>query len=82
MIEFTHVVADPLGLHARPVMVIASAVRPFASSVTLSCGGHEADGKDLTQLMALGAHAGDVLTAHVEGADEEDAAEALRVALL
>ena len=35
MKEFKHVIADPLGMHARPAGMLVKAVAPFASKVTI-----------------------------------------------
>lgn len=78
MQEFTHTIKDPHGVHARPAGLIASAAKPFASTVSVSCGGKTADGKRLLSLMSLGARCGDALEFRIEGRDEAEAAETLR----
>lgn len=83
MIAFTFELADPLGLHARPVARIAEASGSHMSSVRLGVEGSAArvDGTDLLGLMALDARCGDVLSVSVCGPDEDAAAAALRAAL-
>lgn len=44
MIEFSHVISDAEGLHARPVALVASAVHPWESSVTVVCRGASTSG--------------------------------------
>ncbi len=78
MQEFTHIIKDPHGIHARPAGLLAAAAKPFAASVSVSCGEKTADGKRLLSLMSLGAHSGETLTFRIEGVDEVEAAEALR----
>lgn len=78
MQEFTHIIKDPHGVHARPAGLIASAAKPFAASVAVSCGGKTADGKRLLSLMSLGARCGDALCFRIEGDDETEATETLR----
>ena len=78
MQEFTHIIKDAHGVHARPAGLIAAAAKPFASSVAVSCGEKQADGKRLLSLMSLGARCGDALIFRIEGDDEAEAAETLR----
>ena len=77
MISFTHVVADPEGLHARPVVALAAAARTRRSTVTVSCRGASATATDPIGLMALDARRGDKLTVTIEGSDEEAVREEL-----
>ena len=78
MQEFTHVIADAAGLHARPVTQVVAAAMAWQSAVSVSCRGRSAAGTDLMGLMGLDARCGDELAVHVEGPDEDEAAKALR----
>ena len=75
MKEFTHVIADPLGLHARPAGMLVKAAAGYASSVTVTAPTGKADAKRLMAVMRLAAKQGMELTVTCEGADEEAAAE-------
>ncbi len=77
MQEFTFIIKDKNGLHARPAGAIASASKGFASSVKISCGEKEADGKRLLSVMSLGAKSGASLHFEIEGKDEELAKDTL-----
>lgn len=77
MKEFTYVLKDENGIHARPAGLLVKEAAKFASKVTVQKGEKSADGKRLFALMGLGAKKGDELKILVEGADEEDAAAAL-----
>lgn len=77
MREFTHVLTDPLGLHARLVVVLVAEARKWESDVTVLVRGSAASGDSLMGLMALDAMCGDELTVRVEGPDEGDAAPAI-----
>ena len=81
MIEFKHVIADPLGMHARPAGMLVKAAAACSSRVTVTAPGGSADGKRLMALMRLAAKQGMELTVTVEGSDEETAADALRAVL-
>ena len=78
---FTHVIADPLGMHARPAGMLVKAAGNFSSKVTVSAPTGTADGKRLMALMRLAAKQGMTLTVTAEGSDEEKAASELKTLL-
>ena len=78
MKEFTHVINDPLGLHARPAGQLVKACAGFASTVTITAPTGKADAKRLMAVMRLAAKQGMELTVTVDGADEEKAAAELQ----
>ena len=77
MKEFKHVIADPLGLHARPAGMLVKAVAKYASKITVTAPTGTADAKRLMAIMRLAAKQGMELTITVDGADEETAAAEL-----
>ena len=81
MKEFTHVIADPMGLHARPAGMLVKACAGYASAVTITAPTGKADAKRLMAVMRLAAKQGMELTVSVEGADEEKAAAELKAFL-
>ena len=81
MKEFKHVIADPLGMHARPAGMLVKAVSGYASKITIVAPNGTADAKRLMALMRLAAKQGMELTVTVEGADEETAAAELQAFL-
>ena len=78
MKEFTHVISDPLGLHARPAGMLVKAAAGLASTVTVTAPTGKADAKRLMAVMRLAAKQGMELTITVEGPDEEAAAASLQ----
>lgn len=78
MVAFTHTIASPQGLHARPVALTCRCALDHESAVTVRCRGNEADARDMIALMALDARCGDELAVQVEGPDEAAAAAALQ----
>ena len=78
MKEFKHVIADPLGMHARPAGMLVKAVAGYASKITITAPTGTADCKRLMAVMRLAAKQGMELTVTVEGADEEKAAAELQ----
>ncbi len=81
MKEFKHVIADPLGMHARPAGMLVKAVAGYASTITVEAPTGKADAKRLMALMRLAAKQGMELTVTVEGPDEEKAASELQAFL-
>ena len=81
MKEFKHVIADPLGMHARPAGMLVKAVAPYASKITVTAPTGTADAKRLMALMRLAAKQGMELTITIDGADEEQAAAELQAFL-
>ena len=81
MKQFTHVIQDPMGMHARPAGMLVKAVAGYASKVTLTAPTGTADARRLMAVMRLAAKQGMELTFTVEGADEEKAATELQAFL-
>ncbi len=81
MKEFKHVIADPLGMHARPAGMLVKACAGYASAVTVTAPTGKADAKRLMAVMRLAAKQGMELTITCEGPDEEKAAAELQAFL-
>ena len=81
MKEFKHVIADPLGMHARPAGMLVKAVAGYASKITVTAPTGTADAKRLMALMRMAAKQGHELTVTVEGPDEDTAATELQAFL-
>lgn len=78
MKSFTHTIADPLGLHARPAGLLVKAAAGFQSAVTVTAPSGKADAKRIMAVMRLAAKQGMELTVSCEGPDEEAASAALQ----
>lgn len=81
MKEFTYVITDTEGIHARPAGELVKKAKEYASSVTVIKEEKKADAKKLFGLMGLGVKQGMEITVQVEGEDEEAAAAALEAFL-
>ena len=79
MVTFIHKIADPNGLHAINAARLARFCRDCPARVRVACRDTAADARQMMGLMKLRAKQGDVLEFRVEGTDEEDAAEKLKV---
>ena len=73
----TLTVSNALGLHARAAARFVHAANGFASQIRVACRGREMDGKSIMGLLLLGAARGSAITLTVDGADEQQAVEAL-----
>ena len=74
MKEFTYVIKEELGLHARPAGLLVKEAKKFQSATTLAAKGKTAAAG---KLMSMGVKQGDEVTVQVEGPDEDAAFEAL-----
>ena len=73
MKEFTYVIKEELGLHARPAGLLVKEAKKFQSATTLAAKGKTAAAGKLIAIMSMG----DEVTVQVEGPDEDAAFEAL-----
>ncbi len=78
MIKWNYQIHDEEGLHARPIAGIVMELRDSSCQVTVEGRRGRADGKNLMELMALGARQGEVLEFSFDGADEEAVSQALQ----
>ena len=81
MKEFTHVIAGPLGLHARPAGLLVKAAAAYQSTVTVTAPTGKADAKRIMAVMRLAAKQGMEITMTFDGPDEETAAANLEAFL-
>jgi phosphocarrier protein HPr len=77
MKQFTYVLKDENGLHARPAAQFAKLASSFSCGVQLTTPDASADAKRIMAVMKLVAKQGTPLTVACDGADEEAAAAAL-----
>lgn len=78
MKEFTYILKEKNGLHARPAGQLSTVCKSFDCEITVIANGKAADGKRLLSLMALGAKCGEELLFKLNGNDEDAAAIALK----
>ena len=78
MVKFEYVIKDEIGIHARPAGMLAKTAKGFDSVVTVEKDGKSAAATKLMALMGLGVKCGDKVTVSAEGADEQQAAEAMK----
>lgn len=73
MKSFNYVITDEVGLHARPAGLLVKETKKYASKVTISAGGKNADATRLMAIMSMGVKQGTEVTVSVEGEDEDTA---------
>ena len=73
MKEFTYVIKEELGLHARPAGLLVKEAKKFQSATTLAAKGKTAAAGKLIAIMSMGVKQGDEVTVQVEGPDEDAA---------
>ncbi len=72
MKQFTYVVTDPMGIHARPAGLLVKAAKTLDSSITIAkADGKSANATKLMAVMGLAIKAGNTVTVTVEGGEEE-----------
>jgi phosphocarrier protein len=70
-------ITNKLGIHARPAAQFVKTANRFEAEVTVEKDGEEIDGKSIMGLMMLAAGHGSVLIISTEGAQAQEALEAL-----
>lgn len=81
MKSFTHVIQDPMGLHARPAGMLAKAATAYPCQITVTTPAGTADAKRLMSIMRLAAKQGTELTVTCDGEREEEAATGIQAFL-
>lgn len=79
MMNFTCVINDELGIHARPAGQLAKEAKTFADSViSITKGDMTVKASQLMKVMGLGVKKGDRVTISVEGGDEAAVLDAMK----
>lgn len=73
MKEFTYVITDEIGIHARPAGMLVKEAKAFTSKITLEANGKSADATKLMAVMSLGVKNGAEVVIRAEGEDEDAA---------
>ncbi len=81
MKEVKYIITDELGIHARPAGLLVKVVNQYDCNVAIKKGEQEGNAKSIISIMTLGIKQGDEVTFLVDGADEAEASETLRVFL-
>ena len=77
MKQFSYTITDPVGIHARPALLVKAA-KALDSTITIEkVGGKSAAATKLMALMGLGIKCGETVTVTVEGGSEDTNAVAM-----
>lgn len=77
MKSFEFTVTSPVGIHARPALLLMQKASLYKSEITIEKGGKSANVKNIMSLMMLNVKKGDTVILSAEGEDEESAIAAL-----
>ncbi len=78
MKTITVTVTNKLGLHARPAAKLTQKANEFLSSLRMSNGKREVNGKSIMGVMLMAASKGTELQVTADGTDEEDLLKAIK----
>ncbi len=73
MKDFTYVIRDSIGIHARPAGLLVKKASEFESEISLEVKEKTADAKKIFSVMGLGAKNGDSIKVTISGKDEDEA---------
>ena len=74
MKEIKHIIADELGIHARPAAQLAKRCSAYKSSIMIGTEAKMVDAKRIMGLMSLALKCGDGFSMTFDGPDAEEAA--------
>ena len=79
MQQFSFIVRDPLGIHARPAGMLAKLAGSYTGTVvSITKGDSTVKATQLIKLMSLAIKCSDTVTVTVEGVEEEAAIAAIK----
>lgn len=77
MIKKVFQISNRLGLHARPAALLVKTAGKFKSSIQFAKDGYVVNGKSIMGVMTLAAEPGSEIEIIIEGADAQEALEAI-----
>lgn len=81
MKEFTYIINDPEGIHARPAGILVKQAATYSAKITIGSNGKEVDAKRILGIMSLGVKKGQEIVVKADGEDEDQAVEGLKQTL-
>lgn len=78
MKEFTYVIKDELGIHARPAGLLAKMAKKYQSSIEIKKNGRGVQASQLLMLMGLDVKNGEQVEITISGEDEKEAYEEVK----
>ena len=77
MKKLEHQIADPIGIHARPMGALAQAAGAFQSKIVIAAHRDETEAIYPLSVLGMNIRHGDTVTVTIEGLDEVQAAQAI-----
>ncbi|KAA1042651.1 phosphocarrier protein HPr [Macrococcus equipercicus] len=77
MEQKSYVIIDETGIHARPATMLVQTASKFDSDVQLEYNGKKVNLKSIMGVMSLGVGKNAEITIYAEGADEQEAIQAI-----
>ena len=81
MKEFSYVITDSEGIHARPAGLLVKEAAKFQSDIKLKKGDKEADAKRIFGVMGLAVKCGEEIVMTADGTAEDEAIAAIEAFL-
>lgn len=78
MKEFTYVITDPEGIHARPAGMLVKTAAGFKSDIKIEKDGKAVNAKTIFGVMGLGVKKDMEIKMTIDGEDEDQAVEVLQ----
>ena len=78
MKNFSYVITDEIGIHARPAGLLVKEAKKYASKVVIKANGKSAEATRLMAIMGLGVKCGQTVEVEVTGDDEDTAFEGMK----
>lgn len=78
MVQYSRIIADPEGLHARPAGLLVQCARECASDIRIEANGKTADAKRIFSIMSLCAKHNDELKFLITGEHEKEDSEKIK----
>ncbi len=73
MKQFTYVIHDPIGIHARPATILTMEAKNYLSEITFEANGKKANAKSMLKVMSLAVKQGNEVIVTVDGVDQDKA---------
>ncbi|MFG6382831.1 MAG: HPr family phosphocarrier protein [Lachnospiraceae bacterium] len=78
MKNFSYVIKDEVGIHARPAGLLVKEAKKYQSKIVIMKDGKKAEATKLMALMGLGVKCGDTVEVEVSGEEEDTVCEVIK----
>ena len=78
MKNFSYVIKDEVGIHARPAGILVKEAKKYQSKIVIMKDGKKAEATKLMALMGLGVKCGDEVMVEICGEDEDTAGREIK----